>query len=76
MLYDSEIGPINVINKYLELQVALSEQTGREVDFLSNGFKFRNGTSGATDAGSRTYIYCAWAEAPSVNLYGGQSNAR
>ena len=23
-----------------------------------------------------TYFYCAWAEAPAFNLYGGQSNAR
>ena len=50
---------------------------GRQVDFLSNGFKIRaNGSSGATNNGSRTYIYCAWAEAPAFNLYGGQSNAR
>jgi hypothetical protein len=48
-----------------------------ECDFLSNGFKMR-GTS--TDSSgmnkSDTYIYCAWAEAPTVNLYGAQSNAR
>ena len=76
IVYDSERGPINVINKYLEIQANTDEQTGRQVDFLSNGFKFRNGSSGATDNGSRTYIYCAWAEQPASNLYGGQSNAR
>jgi hypothetical protein len=76
IVYDSERGPINVINKYLELQSNNVEQTGRSVDFLSNGFKFRDGTSGATDKNDRTYIFCAWAEAPSIGLYGSQSTAR
>ena len=53
-----------------------STSSGREIDFLSNGFKFRNGASGATDYSGRTYIYCAWAEAPTFNLYGAQSTAR
>jgi len=45
------------------------------VDMLSNGFKFRTGNDSHNQS-SRTYIYCAWAEAPTVNLYGAQSNAR
>ena len=49
------------------------------VDFLSNGFKLRVGGSGALrvngSSNSYKYVYCAWAEAPSFNLYGGQSNA-
>ena len=49
--------------------------TTRKVDFLSNGFKLRNGTSGATDYDGRTYIYMAWADQPAQNLYGAQSNA-
>ena len=44
------------------------------IDFLSNGFKVR-GSNGQID-GDTTYIYAAWAEAPSVNLYGGGANAR
>ena len=48
------------------------------VDFLSNGFKIRstNTSGGEISFGTRNYIYAAWAEAPSINLYGGQSNAR
>ena len=49
------------------------------VDILSNGFKVREGdTSGVYTQTNRsnTIIYCAWAEAPSFNLYGAQSNAR
>ena len=43
------------------------------LDVLSNGFKFRN-TGFPND--SATFIYGAWAEAPSVDLYGGGANAR
>ena len=47
------------------------------IDFLSNGFKIR-GTSAEvnTNTGADVYIYCAWAEAPSIDLYGGGANAR
>ena len=44
------------------------------IDFLSNGFKVRS--SGSAMGGPDTFIYAAWAEAPSFNLYGAQSNAR
>ena len=49
------------------------------VDILSNGFKLREAnTSGVWTQvnNTHTYIYCAWAEAPAVNLYGAQANAR
>jgi hypothetical protein len=44
------------------------------IDFLSNGFKVRS--SGSAMGGPDTYIYAAFAEAPTFNLYGAQSNAR
>ena len=44
------------------------------IDFLSNGFKIRGG-NGQID-GDTTYIYAAWAEAPTVNLFGAGANAR
>ena len=46
-----------------------------EMDFLSNGFKLRD-SAAVQNASGGTYIYCAWAEAPASNLFGGQSNAR
>jgi hypothetical protein len=49
------------------------------VDILSNGFKVREGDTNAVYTQTNrpnTIIYCAWAEAPTFNLYGGQSNAR
>ena len=45
----------------------------------SNGFKVQFSASSwnvETNENGRTYIYCAWAEQPASNLYGGQSNAR
>jgi hypothetical protein len=47
------------------------------MDFLSNGFKLYNNAAAANSSGnSAKYIYAAWAEAPTVNLFGAQSNAR
>ena len=48
---------------------------GQGIDFLSNGFKVR-AANGYGINNSATYIYAAFAEAPTVNLYGGQANAR
>ena len=46
------------------------------VDFLSDGFKIIATNPSEMDDSNITYIYCAWAEAPTVNLYGTQANAR
>jgi hypothetical protein len=52
--------------------------TNTTVDILSNGFKIytTNPASGEISFGTRNYIYAAWAEAPNINLYGAQANAR
>ena len=51
--------------------------TAVPIDFLSNGFKVRFGTAGyINNTSSYNFVYCAWAEAPASNLFGGQSNAR
>ena len=46
------------------------------IDFLSNGFKIRGDTTSEISFGTRSYIYAAFAETPSINLYGAQANAR
>jgi len=46
-----------------------------DVDILSNGFKIRT-ASVETNGSGNAMIYCAWAEAPTVNLFGGGANAR
>ena len=52
-----------------------NSDNARYVDFLSNGFKIRNNAS-AINLNAHTIFYAAWAEAPSINLYGAQANAR
>jgi len=52
-----------------------SDDDTRYVDFLSNGFKIRN-TVNTLNLNSHTIFYAAWAEAPSIDLYGGGANAR
>ena len=46
-----------------------------KIDLLSNGFKPRENATWANGSGE-TYIYAAFAEAPTFNLFGGQANAR
>jgi len=50
----------------------------RPVDILSNGFKIRVADGGDINysSSSLTYIYAAFAETPTQNLYGAQANAR
>ena len=77
-IFDTERDPSNVTIKNLfwnnsDQEGGSSGVTG--LDIVSNGFKLRASHS-ALNPSSGTYIYAAWAEAPTVNLYGGQSNAR
>jgi len=60
---------------YPSLSTQEQTLTSQGVDFLSNGFKIRS-TWDYQNASDRTYIYAAFAEAPSNNLFGGQANAR
>ena len=76
IVQDSERQKYNPVSDYLVLDQINQTGTGFGVDFLSNGFKIRNTNGNMNASTSHNYIYCAWAESPSVNLYGGQSNAR
>ena len=73
-------GAVNTLQPNTSNSEATSRgfHTNTTVDILSNGFKIRttNPASGEISFGTRNYIYAAWAEAPTFNLYGGQSNAR
>ena len=68
VIYDTKRDPYNVSHHYLFSDSANAEGTssGGNIDFLSNGFKFRerltagNGTTG-------TYFYMAFAENPFKN---------
>ena len=73
-IYDNKRGSFNPNGKVLAANADYDEEdNSTDVDFLSNGFKLRNVRAVNTSSGA---IYCAWAEAPTLNLYGGQSNAR
>jgi hypothetical protein len=66
VILDNSRSPYNVTDDalYANASDAEASNSTRAVDFLSNGFKFRNGSSGATDFSGRTYIYAAFAESP------------
>ena len=74
-IHDSTREPSNDVGLYLEPSTSNAEQDGNRRDFLSNGFKIRTSSPGVNASGG-TYIYAAWAEAPTVDLYGGGANAR
>ena len=79
LLWDNKRSPHNLVNTVLYPHTNTSESdngTSRQVDFLSNGFKMRNGGSGASGIDGRTYLYMAWAESAVANLYGATSPAR
>jgi hypothetical protein len=81
LIADKERNKFNPIDSYLQAQSSdneygplNSDSAYTWVDFLSNGFKLKE--NGVSLNASNTYIYAAWAEAPTFNLFGGQSNAR
>ena len=82
VIYDNARSTFNPNDKFLCANLNNAENSGsggtettRYVDFLSNGFKVRTAST-AINLNAHTQLYCAWAEAPVSNLYGGQSNAR
>jgi hypothetical protein len=80
VVFTDVIDDVNPAYKRLEQNSSSTENTdattSAKFDILSNGFKSRGGDGTFVNTSGNTYIYCAWAEAPAVNLYGGQSNAR
>jgi hypothetical protein len=67
LIYDNKRSTFNVVDDFLEPNNNNAEQTAsaNSVDFVSNGFKFRNNSGDMNGAG--TYIYFAFAEAPFRN---------
>ena len=53
-----------------------ANQQAYDIDFLSNGFKLRYADSAGYTNYDAEYVYMAWAESPTVDLYGGGANAR
>jgi len=74
-IYDNKREPENVMDKELFADSSSSEGSFTQMDFLSNGFKFRTSNSAGNGSG-QTYIYMAFAESPLVNSNGIPTNAR
>ena len=64
-LYDNKINPSNEVDTILFANLQQQEQSGGDMDFLSNGFKLR-GTDGRSNGSGQGYVYLAFAEAPLV----------
>ena len=74
LLIDTTRSPYNVATQRLEANTSTAEDnTYNLMDVLSNGFKLRS--TAYADNGA-TFVYAAFAETPTQNLYGAQSNAR
>jgi hypothetical protein len=62
-VFDSDRDVDNPINKRLRPDSNTAEATGDKLDFVSNGFKWRDGDNAWNYTGD-TYIYIAFAEMP------------
>ena len=77
-VYDSERNKSNPMTNTLAWNSSNAENTPDygDIDFLSNGFKIRASAGAYINNTPDDFIWMAFAETPSFNLYGGQSNAR
>ena len=63
-IFDNKRDPFNKVTQRIQPSSSAAESGGQDIDFLSNGIKFR--VSGDFINGSYNYIYMAFAEAPFV----------
>ena len=62
-IFDNARSPFNEVNKELYANVNNAESTSYKVDFLSNGFKFRNAGNDVNTSGG-VYLFMAFADSP------------
>ena len=75
-MYNTAMNTSNPMTKVQAANTNASEiTTGNLIDVLNNGFKIRSNLSFTNQSGN-TFIYMAWAEQPSFNLFGASANAR
>jgi len=75
MMYDNKRQGYNGANNYIVTNTNGADQTGIEIDILSNGFKARSSATGLNASGV-THVFMAFAEQPFVNSKGVPCNAR
>ena len=74
-LYDNKRDTYNVVQDKLQPNQSSAESDDTSMDFVSNGFKFRE-TGGNFNASGGSYIYMAFAEDPFTNSGFVPNNAR
>ena len=74
-IYDNKRLGYNVDNNPIRINDSRAEETDDNIDFLSNGFKWRT-TDGALNGSGSTYFYMAFAENPFVTSTGIPTTAR
>jgi hypothetical protein len=76
-IHDTSRDPYNEAKYYLYANLSNAEATSvfYPLDILSNGFKIRSSNININGSGFG-FVYAAFAETPTQNLYGAQSNAR
>jgi hypothetical protein len=74
-MFDNQRDESNPCSNVLLTNSSDNASSSNSIDFLSNGFKLRATTNGI-NLNAHTIVYAAWAEVPTANLFGGQSNAR
>ena len=78
-IFDSARNTFNVVNARLAAEstgVEYSGDANRDFDFLSNGFKVRNGSADVFNTSGDVFIYMAFAENPFVDSSGIPVTAR
>jgi len=75
-ILDNKRNTFNVIDNEIYADLDNAEADDNQMDFLSNGFKLRNGSSVGQNGNGSTYIYWAFAEYPFVSSEGVPVTAR
>jgi len=80
LIDDTARSPYNVAQNKLAANISDQENSAnigtQPYDILSNGFKVRTGSGIGLNQNGTQYLYACFAESPTQNLFGGQSNAR
>ena len=76
-LHDNKRNTFNLVDEFLIANSSNAEATGSalNLDFLSNGIKFR-GSDGGSNYSGYNYIYMAFAEQPGTTPFETFPNAR
>jgi len=75
-ILDHKRDTYNVMGNEIYADLSNAEADDDQIDFLSNGFKLRNGSSVGQNGNGSTYVYMAFAKHPFVSSEGVPTTAR